>query len=185
MAPVARQIGDVAVRTLLHHIGGAVSVDVTLLLLAAANQVTAGNTHVRQLTDALAVAKRGLTVMQADATRLQRRVAQYETEVAQWQARAEQALRAGDAPLARQALARKLQVERVVAQYAEAQTAQQRSLNHIHAAVVQLEARINNVQAGRGPAALLAARDHQTVEARFAQFELDQAMDALRRTVQR
>ncbi len=116
---------------------------------------------------------------------LQRRAAQYETEVTQWQTRAEQALLIGDETYARQALARKLQVQHVAGHYADAQIAQQRSLDQVQAAVAHMDARIRTVQVGRGSATLLAARDHRSVEAHFEQFELDQAMDALWRTVQR
>jgi len=192
MELVARQIGDVAMHALLHRIGVAVSVDVALLILEAADQVPSGNAHVHQLTTKLTAAKRGLAIMQADATRLQRRVAQYDVEVAQWQARAEVALQVGDAPLARQALARKLELLRVTAQYAEAQTAQQRSLEQVQAVVAHVEAQLRAVQVRRAPglsprpvqAHTRIVRDHETVEACWEQFELDQAMDALRRTVQ-
>jgi hypothetical protein len=63
----------------------------------------------------------------------------------------------------------------------------------VQAAVAQLEARIHAMQAVRvqewnfrhRPAPLMATRDHGTVDAQWEQFELDQALDALRRTVQR
>lgn len=176
----ARQIGDVAVGAVLHRLGVALSVDVAIVLIEAASAGAAGNTQQRQL----AAAKRGLAVMQADAMRLQRRVAQYEAQVAQWQTRSERALLVGDEALARQALARKRQLQHIVEQYADTQTAQQRSLTQVQAVVAQMDARIRTVQVGRGSATLLAARDHLPVEAHFEQFELDQAMDALRRTVQ-
>lgn len=192
MAPVARQIGDVAVRALLHRIGVAVSVDVAILLMDAATPGASGNAQLRYLTTELTAAKRGLALMRADATRLQHRVTHYQTEAAQWQARAERALRAGDALLARQALARKLHWQRIAGQYTDAQTTQQRSLEQVQTAVAQLEARLRAVQAGRAqgwvsrhrPANMRATHDHGTVEAQWEQFELDQAMDALRRKVQ-
>ncbi len=192
MATLGRQIGGVAVRAMLHRIGGAVSVDVTILLLDAASSGAAGNTHLHHLAADLATAKRGLAVMQADAALLQRRVMQYQTEAETWQARAERALRAGDAPLARQALARKLQLHRVAAQYTDAQTAQQRSLDQVQAVVEQLEARLRAERVGRMQGWIVgsrrrdtwAARSQATVDAQWEQFELDQAMDALRRKLQ-
>ena len=77
MAPRARQIGDVAVRALLHRIGVAVSVDVMILLMDAASPGAVGNAQLR-LTTELSAAKRGLALMRADATLLQRKLAQYQ-----------------------------------------------------------------------------------------------------------
>ncbi len=206
MVPVARQIGDVAVRAVLHRIGVAISLDVAILLMEAASPGTAGNVHLRQLTAELAAAKRGLVMMRADATRLQLRLAQCQTEATTWQSRAERALEVGDEALARQALARKLHVQRLAGQYAEQQTAQQRALDQVQAAVTQWEARLRAVQTARAHgwvshraslATVAAQRIEQVVqqmpptwrtegmlEAQFEQFDLDQAMDALRRTVQ-
>lgn len=192
-----RSIGDVAVRALLHRVGMAVRVDVTILLAEAAHPVETVDAHLRHLTAELVAAKRGLAVMLADAALLQRREVQGQTEAAHWHARAERALQAGDAALARQALARKLQWQRVVAQYADAQTAQQRSLAQVHAAVARLEARGGDVrsagaqlgrsdrmQAGTMAWQRTAWSDQDTVKAQFAKLELDQAMDALRRSTQ-
>ena len=143
---VALRVGDVAVRAFLHRIGVALSVDVAILLMNAASVGTSMNAHLRQFAAERAAAKRGLALMRADATRLQRKLVEYEAEVADWQARAEVALRAGNVPLARQALARKLQVQRVARQYADQHTAQQQSIEQVHAAVMQLEAGIRNVR---------------------------------------
>lgn len=192
MAPRARQIGNVAVRAFLHRIGVAVSVDVTILLMDATNPIALGNACVHHLTAERAAGKRGLVQMQADAALLQRRVAQYHAEAARWQARAEFALQVGDASLARQALARKLELLRVTAQYAEAQTTQQRALDQMQAAVAHVGAQLRAVQISRASGLssrpvqvrTRVVRDHKTVEARWEQFELDQAMDALRRMVQ-
>jgi phage shock protein A len=206
MAMLGQQIGDVAVRALLHRIGVAVSVDVAILLLEAANPHAAVNTQLRQLTAELAAAKRGLAVMRADATLLQRRQVEYQNEAVHWYARAERALQAGDALLARQALARRLHWQRLAREYADAQTTQQRALDQVQAAVAQLEGRVRDVQAARVQSRLFHRtqagdpawrrtpqmahttsstwRNQETVESQFAKLELDQAMDALRRKVQ-
>ncbi len=122
--------------------------------------------------------------MSADAALLQRRVVQYQAEAATWQARAERALRAGDAPLARASAARGVQWQRIAGQYADAHTAQQQSLEQVQGANAHLEARLDAVQVGGGPTTRTAARDWETVDAQWEQFERDQAMDALRRAVQ-
>jgi phage shock protein A len=192
MATLGRHIGDVAVRALLHRIGAAVSVDVAILLMEADRSGAMGNAQLRQFTADLATIKRALAVMLVDATRLQLRTGQYQAEAAHWQARAERALQAGDAPLARQALVRRLHWQHVAKEYADQQTTQQRALDQVQAAVAHLEARIRAVQpvrelgwgSRRGAANTMAAHDHETVESRFEKFELDQAMDALRRTMQ-
>ncbi len=206
MALLGRQMGDVAVRALLRRIGVAVSVDVTLLLMEAASPLAAVNAHLRRLTAELAAAQRGLAIMLVDAALLRRRQVEYQTEAAHWHARAERALQAGDASLARQALARRLHRQRVAREYADAQTAQQRSLDQVQAAVAQLEARIRDVQAARVHSRLsrpmqagniawqrtaqlahitsAMRQDQETIEAQFAKLELDQAMDVLRRKVQ-
>jgi hypothetical protein len=75
-------------------------------------------------------------------------------------------------------------VQQIAGHYADAQTIQQRPLDQVQASVAQLEARLDAVHVGRGPTTLLAPRDQGIVEAQFEQFELDQAIDALRRTVQ-
>lgn len=131
--PHARQIGNMAVRAFLHRLGGTSNVDVAIVLLAAASAGAAGNTLPRQFT----AAQRGLAVLQVDAMRLERRGTQTQAEAAKWQARAELALRAGNASLARQALARKRHVQRIVDQYADEQTAQHRALDHVRAVVEQ------------------------------------------------
>lgn len=142
MATFARQIGDVAVRASLHRLGVAASMDVMILLMEATSSGAVANMHLRYRTAELSAAKRGLALMRADAARLQRKLVEREAEVAQWQARAEVALRAGDVSLARQALARKLHVRRIAEQYADQQTAQQQSIEQVHAAILQLEAGI-------------------------------------------
>jgi len=206
MTTWGKHIGDVAVRALLHRISMAVSVNVIILFAEATQPVETVNAHLRHLTAELAAAKRGLALMLADATLLQRQLAQRQAKVADWQARAEFALRAGDASLARQALARKLHVQRIAEQYADAYTAQQHSLAQVYAAVGHLEDRIRKVRSVRAqfqvlpqaPVGTVAWRrveqlghtaprvwqNQETVEAQWEQFELDQAMVALRRTVQ-
>lgn len=188
MVPDAQQIGDVAVRALLHRCGVALSVDVALLLIEAADSVAAGNAPQRQLAADLAAAQRGLTVMQADAALLQRRVAQSQADAAQWQARALRALQAGNEPLARQALARKLHVQRIAEQYEKAQGAHQQSLDQVQSVIQHLENRhvvgqvhAPDVRARPGLAGTSTALNQQTVDAQWEQFELAQAMNALRR----
>ncbi len=207
MAVLGRQMGDVAVRALLHRIGVAVSVDVTFSLRKAASPGVVVNAHLRRLTAELAAAKRGLATMLVDAALLKRRQVEYQIEAAHWHARAERALEAGEASLARQALARRLHQQRIAREYADALTVQQRSLDQVQAAVAQLEARIRDVQAARVHSRLsfpmqagdivgkrtaqiahttsAAWRNQETVESQFAKLELDQAMDNLRRKVQR
>ena len=135
--------------------------------------------------------------MLADAIRLQRTVVQYQTEAAHWHARAERALRAGDASLARHALARKRQLQRLASDYAHQSDEQHRAVAHLRAAVAQVEAQIGEARsmpaqvgrvrthhdAPRRPYAALAQLDQETVNARFAQLDLDHAMNELRRTV--
>lgn len=179
MATWGQQISNVAVRALLHRITAIVSVDVSILLAGAAQPGETVRAQQRLGSAELAAAKRGLALMQADAALLQRRLASYQSEAAKWQARAEAALRAGDALLARQALARKGQVQRVAGQYADEYAAQQRSLVPIRAAVEQLEAHVGQAR----PVRALVQLDHDKVDARFAQLELDQAMNELRQTV--
>jgi phage shock protein A len=80
----------------------------------------------------------------------QRRAEELEAEVAKWQERAEQAVRAGDDALARQALERKAEVAASAAQSRRTLDEQASYADQLTAALKQLDARIEEVKAKKG-----------------------------------
>jgi phage shock protein A len=183
------------------------------------------NEYLRQLNENLYEAQACVAAMMADETKLHTKLLQYQTEAEQWQSKAELALRAGDEELARQALARKLQAQKLAARYKQAYEEQGRYVEKLQDALMKLEMRIMETKSKRAQisadlivvdvkaiqrtvrglrsthalckidlleeriderlahAVALARLDRGTLEARFADLELDQELEALRRKV--
>jgi phage shock protein A len=85
----------------------------------------------------------------ADETKLHNKMVQFQAESDQWQSKAEAALRAKDEELARQALARKLQSQKLADSYKQQYEAQDTQVEELQAALVKLEARIAEAKSKR------------------------------------
>ncbi|RRR75657.1 MAG: phage shock protein A [Candidatus Viridilinea halotolerans] len=157
--------------SILGRIKDLVSANVNSMLDRAEDPEKMANEYLRQLTNELYEVRTGVATAMADEMRLeQRRVAAF-GEVGQWQSKAEAALRAGDEELAKAALARRGQAQRLAEQYQQQESAQEEQVNAMQDALVQLETRIAEVKAKKE---LIIAKKNRA-----------QTQEALQRTAQR
>jgi phage shock protein A len=133
----------------LGRIKDILSANINDLLDNAEDPEKMANEYLRQLNDQYYAAKTEVASAMADETRLQQRKIQYEAEVEKWQGKAEQALRAGKEDLAKAALQRKNQADRVRAQYEEQYTAQAEQVDLLQEALANLETRMAETKAHR------------------------------------
>jgi phage shock protein A len=103
--------------------------------------------YLRQLNNELYEAKTNVAASMADATKLNTKEAQYAAETEQWANKAEAALRANNEELAKAALARKVQAQKLAQQYTEQSDAQEQQVEALQQALVQLETRIAETRA--------------------------------------
>lgn len=100
------------------------------------------NEYIRQLSENLYEAKTRVAAAMADETKLHNKMVQFQAEADQWQSKAEAALRASDEDLARQALARKLQSQKLADSYKQQYESQDQQVEELQDSLVKLEARI-------------------------------------------
>lgn len=105
--------------------------------------------YLRQLNAELYEAKTNVASAMADASRLNTREDQYTAEVETWSTKAESALRAGDEELAKAALSRKVQAQKLSDEYKTQSDAQDSQVEQLHQALIQLETRIAETRAKR------------------------------------
>ncbi|PDW01662.1 PspA/IM30 family protein [Candidatus Viridilinea mediisalina] len=157
--------------SILGRIKDLISANVNSMLDRAEDPEKMANEYLRQLTNEVYEVRTGVATAMADEMRLeQRRVAAF-GEVDQWQSKAEAALRAGDEELARAALARRAQAQRLAEQYEQQEKAQEEQVDAMQDALVQLETRIAEVKAKKE---LIIAKKNRA-----------QTQEALQRTAQR
>ncbi len=155
---------------ILGRIGDLISANVNAMLDGAEDPEKMANEYLRQLTNEVYEVRTGVAAAMADEAKLeQRRIASF-GEVSQWQSKAEAALRAGDEQLAKAALARKLQAQKIAEQYQAQETAQEEQVSAMQNALVQLETRIAEVKAKKE---LIIAKKNRA-----------QTQEALQRTAQ-
>jgi phage shock protein A len=85
----------------------------------------------------------------ADETKLRQKLTQHQEEVESWTNKAAAALRSGDEELARQALQRKVQEEKLSEQYHQQHAMQAEQVARLQESLTQLETRIAETQAKR------------------------------------
>jgi phage shock protein A len=127
------------------------------------------NEYLRQLTSSLNEAKVSVASAMADETKLHNRMVENQAQADQWQSKAQAALRAGDEELARQALARKLQVQQIADSYKQQYESQDTQVEELQDALVKLESRISEARARRE---LIVAKQNRA-----------QTQEAIQRTV--
>lgn len=135
--------------SILNRIGDLLSANINAMLDRAEDPEKMANEYLRQLNDQLYEAKTSVAEAMADESKLQQRTNQYQGESDQWQAKAEAALRAGDEQLAKAALARKVQSQKLADQYREQYTAQEAQVDALQEALANLETRIAETKAKR------------------------------------
>jgi len=133
--------------SILGRIKDLVSANVNSMLDKAEDPEKMANEYLRQLTNELYEARTGVAAAMADETKLEQRRIASQGETQQWQSKAEAALRAGDEELAKAALARKVQAQKLAEQYREQETAQEEQVSALRDALVNLETRIAEVKA--------------------------------------
>lgn len=145
------------------------SANVNAMLDNAEDPEKMANEYLRQLNNEEYEVKTSVAAAMADATKLNRMEAQYMAETESWDRKAEAALRAGDEELAKAALARKVQANKLYHQYQEQSNAQEAQVEQLQQALVQLQTRIAEVQAKRD---LIVAKKNRA-----------QTQEAIQRTV--
>ena len=157
--------------TILGRISDLISANVNSMLDKAEDPEKMANEYLRQLTNELYEVRTSVAAAMADESKLeQRRIASF-AEATQWQIKAEAALRAGDEELAKAALSRKVQAQKLAEQYDSQEKAQDEQVTAMQEALVQLETRIAEVKAKKE---LIIAKKNRA-----------QTQEALQRTAQR
>lgn len=156
--------------TILGRISDLISANVNSMLDKAEDPEKMANEYLRQLTNELYEVRTGVAAAMADEAKLEQRRIASGGEMTQWESKAEAALRAGDETLAKAALSRKVQAQKLAQQYAEQEQAQEEQVDAMQQALVQLETRIAEVKAKKE---LIIAKKNRA-----------QTQEALQRTAQ-
>lgn len=156
--------------SILGRIKDLVSANVNAMLDKAEDPEKMANEYLRQLTNELYEARTNVAASMADETKLEQKMIQFQGEADQWQTKAEAALRASDETLAKAALARKVQAQKMADQYRQQHTAQSDQVDALQDALVSLETRIAEVKAKKE---LIIAKKNRA-----------QTQEAIQRTVQ-
>ncbi|WP_129630117.1 PspA/IM30 family protein [Candidatus Oscillochloris fontis] len=133
--------------SILGRIKDLVSANVNSMLDKAEDPEKMANEYLRQLTNEVYEVRTSVAAAMADETKLEQRRISSQNEVDQWQMKAEAALRAGDEELAKAALARKVQTQKLAEQYLSQEQAQEEQVAALQDALVNLETRIAEVKA--------------------------------------
>ncbi len=131
----------------LGRVSDLISANVNSMLDKAEDPEKMANEYLRQLTNELYEARTAVAASMADETRLEQRRVSSQSESEAWQSRAEAALRAGDEELAKAALGRKVQAQKLADEYGQQEAAQEEQVDALQNALVQLETRIAEVKA--------------------------------------
>ncbi len=134
---------------LMDRVRDLVSANLNAMLDRAEDPEMMVNQYLRDLNENLYEAKTRVAAAMADETKLHNKMVQFQAEADQWQSKAEAAMRAGDEELARQALARKLQSQKLADQYKQQYEAQDQQVEELQNALVKLEARIAEAKSKR------------------------------------
>ncbi len=157
--------------SILGRISDLISANVNAMLDKAEDPEKMANEYLRQLTNELYEVRTSVAAAMADETKLEQRRIAAQAEVTQWETKAEAALRAQDEELAKAALSRKVQAQKLAQQYEQQERAQEEQVNAMQEALVQLETRIAEVKAKKE---LIIAKKNRA-----------RTQEALQRTAQR
>jgi phage shock protein A len=126
-----------------------VSANLNAMLDRAEDPEKMVNEYIRQLNENLYEAKTRVAAAMADETKLHNKMVQFQAEADQWESKAEAALRATDEELAKQALARKLQSQKLADSYKQQYESQDQQVEELQDSLVKLEARISEAKSKR------------------------------------
>ncbi len=134
---------------MLGRIRDLVSANLNAMLDRAEDPEKMVNEYLRQLTENLNEAKISVASAMADETKLHAKMVENQAQADQWQSKAQAALAAGDEELARAALARKLQAQKLADGYRQQYEAQDQQVEELQDALIKLESRIAEARAKR------------------------------------
>ncbi len=154
---------------MLTRIRDLVSANLNAMLDRAEDPVKMVNEYLRQLNTNLSEAKVSVASAMADETKLHTKMVEFQSQAEQWQRKAGAALNAGDEDLARQALSRKLQSQKLADSYKQQYESQDQQVEELQDALVKLEQRIAEARAKRE---LIVAKQNRA-----------QTQEAIQRTV--
>ena len=154
---------------MLSRIRDLVSANLNAMLDRAEDPELMVNEYLRQLNQNLNEAKVSVASAMADETKLHNKMVEHQAQADQWQRKAQAALGAGDEELARQALARKLQAQKLADGYRQQYEAQDQQVEELQDALIKLESRTAEARARRE---LLIAKKNRA-----------QTQEAIQRTV--
>ncbi|HEY1017051.1 MAG TPA: PspA/IM30 family protein [Herpetosiphonaceae bacterium] len=156
--------------SLLSRVKDLVSANLNSMLDRAEDPEKMVNEYMRQLQEQLYEAKTAVASAMADETKLHSKMVSFQAEADQWQAKAEAAVRHNDDELAKAALSRKTQAQKMADTYKEQYTAQDQQVEQLQDALVKLESRIAETKAKKE---LIIAKKNRA-----------QTQEAIQRTVQ-
>jgi phage shock protein A len=107
------------------------------------------NEYLRQLNEQYYEAKTSIASAMASEKRIQQKLSEAQAEVDKWQEKAETALRAGDEELARSALKRKSNAQKIANQYEAQHKAQSEQVDKLQDTLADIETRIGEMKAKR------------------------------------
>ena len=154
---------------MLTRIRDLVSANLNSMLDRAEDPEKMVSEYLRQLNSNLSEAKVSVASAMADETKLHTKMVEFQSQAEQWQRKAGAALGAGDEDLARQALSRKLQAQKLADGYRQQYESQDQQVEELQNALVQLEQRISEARARRE---LIVAKQNRA-----------QTQEAIQRTV--
>jgi phage shock protein A len=125
------------------------SANINAMLDNAGDPEKMANEYLRQLQNQLYDVKTNVASAMADETKLRQKLNQHQEEVEGWTNKAAAALRSGDEELARQALQRKAQEQKLAEQYQQQHAMQAEQVERLQESLSQLETRIAETQAKR------------------------------------
>ncbi len=144
--------------SLLKRIRDLISANLHAMIDQAEDPEKMVNEYLRQLQDQLYEARTTVAAAMADEDKLHRMWTSNQALAAEWQAKAEAALKAGKEDLAKQALLRRRAFQQIADSYKEQYEAQDRQVEELQEALGKLEARIAEARTRRE---IIIAKKHQ------------------------
>jgi phage shock protein A len=143
---ILRRILDMSI---FGRIKDLVSANINSMLDDAGDPEKMADEYMRQLRSQLYDVKTNVAAAMADETRLKQQLNKQREEVDNWMSKAQAALRSGDEELAKAAVQRKQQAEKVAEQYEQQHRMQAEQVTALQESLRQLETRIAETQAKR------------------------------------
>lgn len=157
------------------------SANINAMLDKAGDPEKMANEYLRQLQNQLYEVKTNVAAAMADETKLKKKMLHHQAEVDNWTNKATAALRGGDEALAKMALQRKVQEEKLANQYQQQHDVQAEQVRLLQEGLTKLETRIAETQAKRELiiAKKNRAQTQETIQSTMRRVGQVSAMDKL------